>query len=126
MNHDWVGKYPLAASPVLPLIDTKGNSVAAMKLTQQAAENHPLEIGKTDQIFFDDAIPGFGVRVRQAKKWDKKWGGALSNQPPSRSWIFQYRRGAESRRMKIGEVSAIKVQAAREIARKLHAKVTLG
>jgi integrase len=97
-----------------------------MKLTQQAAENQPLDIGKTDQIFFDDAIPGFGVRVRQAKKWDKKWNGALSNHPPSRSWVFQYRIGAQSRRMNIGQVSAIRVQAAREIAAKLHAKVTLG
>src|SRR5262249_31107355 len=95
-----------------------------MKLTQQAAENRPLNIGKSDQIFFDDAIPGFGVRIRLPRKWN---GGALSNQPPSRVWIFQYRNGAgATRRMNIGLVSAVKAQAARERAAKLHAEVTLG
>jgi integrase len=57
----------------------------------------------------------------------RKWnGGALSNAEPSRSWIFQYRIGAQSRRVLIGQVSAIKVQAAREIAAKYHLEVIAG
>jgi len=93
-----------------------------MKLTQQAAENLPLNPGQTDRIAFDDLVPGFGIRVRQAKKWN----GALSNRPPSRSWVFQYRMGTQSRRMNLGLVSAVKAQDAREVAAKLHAKITLG
>jgi len=93
-----------------------------MKLTQRAAENLPLNPGQIDRIAFDDSIPGFGVRVRQMKKWN----GALSNQAPSRSWVFQYRMGAQSRRMNLGQVSAVKAQAARDIAAKLHAQVILG
>jgi integrase len=109
-------------SGLLPLCFPQ-KSESAMKLTQQAAENLPLNPGQTDRIAFDDSIPGFGIRVRQAKKWN---GGALSNQAPSRSWVFQYRMGTQSRRMNLGLVSAVKAQAARDIAAKLHAQVTLG
>src|SRR5262249_24098492 len=44
----------------------------------------------------------------------------------SRSWIFQYKIGARTRRMVIGQAAAIKVSRAREIAGELHAKVRLG
>ena len=70
-----------------------------------------LNSGKEDQIWFDDSVPGFGLRIREAG---------------SRSSIFQYKMGRKTRRVVIGHASAIKVGRAREIAGELHAKVRLG
>jgi hypothetical protein len=46
-----------------------------------------LQLGKSEAIFFDDDIPGFGLRVRA--------GG-------SRTFVFQYKLGAKHRRMALG------------------------
>jgi len=94
-----------------------------MKLTSALVDKLALPPGKTDKIWFDDAVSGFGLRIRAVRKRN---GGAISNQEPRRTWVFQYRRGGKSRRMNIGEASALKVQKARDIAADLHAKVTLG
>jgi integrase len=94
-----------------------------MKLTSQVAERLTLNPGQTDRIVFDDSVPGFGLRIRAVKKWN---GGAISNQAPGRVWVYQYRFGGKTRRMNLGEASAVKLQQARDIAAKLHAKVTLG
>lgn len=82
-----------------------------MNLTAQTVAALTLDTGKADQIWFDDAVPGFGLRIRKT--------GA-------RSWIFQYKIGSLTRRYLIGHASAIKVGRAREIASELHAKVRLG
>jgi integrase len=82
-----------------------------MKITAQSAEALKLRPGETDRIWFDDAIPGFGLRVRETG---------------SRSWIFQYKIGKKTRRLVIGQASAIKLGRAREIASEHHAKVRLG
>jgi integrase len=82
-----------------------------MNLTEQKASTLKLEPGQTDRIEFDDAIPGFGIRLRE--------GG-------SRTWIFQYKLGTKQRRLVLGKTSAVKAGAAREVASKLHAKVKLG
>ena len=58
-----------------------------MNLTEQKASTLKLEPGQTDRIEFDDAIPGFGIRLRE--------GG-------SRTWIFQYKFGDKHRRIKLG------------------------
>jgi integrase len=81
-----------------------------MKLTVQSAEALKLGRGERDRIWFDDAVPGFGLRVRETG---------------SRSWIFQYKIGNKTRRLVIGQVSAIKLGRAREIASEYHAKVKL-
>ena len=94
-----------------------------MKLTSAVVDKLALPPGKTDKIWFDDSISGFGYRVRAVRKWKS---GALSNAGPSRSWIFQYRLGTQSRRLTIGDASAIKPAKAREIAGNMHAKVRLG
>jgi Arm DNA-binding domain len=44
----------------------------------------------------------------------------------ARSWIYQYKIGGRTRRLALGQVSAIKPAKAREIAAELHAKVRLG
>jgi integrase len=80
-----------------------------MKLTQAAVDNLDLG-GKSDAIYFDDALPGFGIRIRASG---------------SRSWIYQYKIAGATRRMVIGN-GAMKVVEARAVAIKLHSKVKLG
>ncbi|MGC1350976.1 MAG: integrase arm-type DNA-binding domain-containing protein [Xanthobacteraceae bacterium] len=81
-----------------------------MRLTAAALGDLKLD-GVTDRIIFDDDIPGFGIRVRAS--------GA-------QTWIFQYKIGGRTRRLALGQVSAIKLAKARDIASELHAKVRLG
>jgi len=55
-----------------------------MKLTATTVKTAEIERGKSEAIFFDDDVPGFGLRIRE--------GG-------SRSFIFQYKLGDKHRRM---------------------------
>ena len=83
-----------------------------MRLTEQTATALRIEDGKKSEArAWDDKIPGFGVRLRMS--------GA-------RSWIFQYRIGAQQRCITIGAVSAIRAVKAREEAERLYARVKLG
>src|SRR5262245_4188344 len=67
--------------------------------------------GKAEAIYFDDDVPGFGIRIRA--------GG-------SKYWIFQYRVGRQQRRLTLGKMSAVSLVSARKTASELHAKVRLG
>ena len=49
---------------------------AAMEFTTRSVRDLQLARGAKEAIFFDDDVPGFGIRLRE--------GG-------SRTWIFQYR-----------------------------------
>ena len=82
-----------------------------MRLTAAALGDLKLDSGVTDRIVFDDDVPGFGIRMRAS--------GA-------QTWIFQYKIGGRTRRLVLGQVSAIKLAKARDIASELHAKVRLG
>src|SRR5215831_6813510 len=82
-----------------------------MKLTAASLANLKLAFGDKDRIWFDDAVPGFGLRIRNTG---------------SRSWIYQYKIGGKTRRLVLGHATAIKPARAREIAGELHAKVKLG
>jgi integrase len=82
-----------------------------MKLTTSTVGDLKLRAGEADRIWFDDDVPGFGLRVRNTG---------------SRSWVYQYKIGQKTRRLVIGHAAAIKVARAREIAGELHAKVRLG
>jgi integrase len=82
-----------------------------MKLTAQTVPQLAPPPGKGDALFWDDAIPGFGVRARASGR---------------RLWIFQYRVGSQQRRMTIGLVSALSVSDARKVATQLYAKTKLG
>jgi integrase len=82
-----------------------------MRLTAASIEGLKLDTGVADKIVFDDDVPGFGIRVRAS--------GA-------RTWIYQYKIGGRTRRLVLGQVSAIKLAKARDIASELHAKVRLG
>lgn len=78
-----------------------------MKLTQKVIEGLVLREGKSEAIFFDEEIRGYGVRLRA--------GG-------SRTAIFQYKLGNKQRRMALGPPTA----KTRQIAGELYAKVRLG
>jgi integrase len=82
-----------------------------MKLTLRNAAALTLPPGKSDYIYFDDDIAGFGLRIRE--------GG-------SRSWIYQYRVGAKQRRLVIGSARAVPLPLARENAGRLEAEIRLG
>jgi integrase len=79
-----------------------------MKLTKGAVT--ALATGKPDEVFWDDDLPGFGVRLR---------GGA-------KRWIIQFRIGKQQRRESLGDVRKVTLDDARSIARKRFASVELG
>lgn len=85
-----------------------------MKLDADAIKNLELLPGKTDAIFFDDDLKGFGIRLRSD-------GGGLH-----RTWIAQYRANGRTRRSKIGDVEKLNAAEARKAAKKMLAKVVLG
>ena len=84
-----------------------------MKLTANAVKT--LTSDKSDAIFFDDELKGFGYRVRVGA------GGKVL-----RSWIVQYRHRLGHRRMTVGSAAALTAEQARGKAKELLAKVALG
>jgi integrase len=82
-----------------------------MKLTQANIDRLSLPAGKSEAIFFDDDVPGFGLRLRA--------GG-------SRTFIVQYALGSRQRRMSIGATKILSAPKARQTAGELLAKVRLG
>jgi Arm DNA-binding domain len=82
-----------------------------MKLTQANIDQLALPPGKIDVIFFDDDLPGFGLRLRA--------GG-------SRGYVVQYALGIRSRRMTIGTTKILTLEKARETARNILARARLG
>jgi integrase len=85
-----------------------------MKLTAKTTVAARLPPGKTDLIHFDDALPGFGFRIRVS-------GGAVR-----RSWVVQYRRAGATRRILLGSAEVLSADRARAAAKELLAKVALG
>jgi hypothetical protein len=82
-----------------------------MKLSPQAVRTAGLPSGKSEAIFFDDDVPGFGLRLREQG---------------SRTFVFQYKLGTKQRRMALGAATALSVAKVRKIAEQLHARVKLG
>jgi integrase len=86
-----------------------------MRLDAKSIAALALTPGKTDAIFFDAALPGFGFRLRQGA------GGKVL-----RSWVVQYKRAGATRRMLLGSAGVLGAEAARAAARKALSKVALG
>jgi integrase len=82
----------------------ESKSVAALKLGD-----------KPDVIHFDDALRGFGIRLRRGA------GGKVL-----RSFIAQYRRSGATRRYLIGSAETLTCEQARAAAKKVLARVELG
>jgi len=86
-----------------------------MKLDGKTVASLTLPAGKTDVIFFDSKLPGFGFRLR-----------ASSDGHVRKSWIVQYRHAGMSRRLLLGNAEALSATQAREAAGKALAVVALG
>ena len=82
-----------------------------MRLSVANIGSLKLPAGKRDAIFFDDDLPGFGIRLRTSGK---------------RTWIAQYRTGGRSRRVTLGAVGTVDADKARKAAKTLLARVQLG
>jgi integrase len=82
-----------------------------MNLTVSNIARLKLGPDESDRIFFDDAVPGFGLRMRAS--------GA-------NSWVYQYKLGRKTRRITIAVATAIPLGRAKALAGELHAKVRLG
>jgi integrase len=81
-----------------------------MKLTRAEVDKLTLPTGKSDHFVWDEAMPGFGVRLRG----------------PNKSYVIQYRAGRQQRREGLGDVRKVTLEAARIIARKRFAAIELG
>jgi integrase len=82
-----------------------------MKLTTTTFRTLTLPEGKADHIHFDDAMPGFGVRLRRS--------GA-------RSWVVQYAIAGKTRRMALGSTAVLDLEPARKRAKEILSRVALG
>ena len=80
-----------------------------MKLNAKTVAELALSDGKTDQIFFDEDLPGFGFRIRAGGR---------------RSFVVQYRAAGRTRRQTIG--TRVGAEQARKAAWQILAKVELG
>jgi integrase len=81
-----------------------------MKLSQRSIAALALPKGRTEAIFFDDEVPGFGLRL----------------QGTSRRFVVQYKLGAKHRRMTLGSTTALGLTEARDSAKDILARVRLG
>jgi integrase len=86
-----------------------------MQLTAKAVAALQMPASKTDVIYFDDASPGFGYRLRAGA------GGKVL-----RSWIAQYRRAGGTRRITLGPAGVLSAEQARLAAKKVLAAAALG
>jgi integrase len=82
-----------------------------MKLTKAMVETLKLPPGKNEMLVFDDALPGFGLRIRGGGK---------------RTWVVQYRLGSKQRRVTLGTVENLDADKARHRAKTALSKVHLG
>jgi integrase len=82
-----------------------------MRFTRPSVSRLVLPPGKTEQIVFDESLPGFGIRIRAGGK---------------RTWVAQYRVGRQQRRTTIGSVETVDLEDARRRAKEILAKVQLG
>src|SRR5262252_5130676 len=85
--------------------------VPDMKLTAANIRALKLPPGVIDRVFFDEDLPGFGLRVRASGV---------------HSWMVQYAIARRTRRVVLGLNSALAPSRARAIAETLLAQVRLG
>jgi integrase len=81
-----------------------------MKLTRNAVASFVLPAGKDDTVYWDDSLPGFGVRLRGK----------------SRSWLIQYRVNGRQHREALGDTRKVTLEAARKVARQRFAQIEFG
>lgn len=82
-----------------------------VKLTDALARSLKLPRGKSDEVFWDAVLAGFGCRVYATGV---------------RSWFLQYDHGSSTRKLTLGAIDAMSAGRARGLAMDLLAKVRLG
>jgi integrase len=86
-----------------------------MKLDSRMIGALTLPAGRTDVIYFDSKLPGFGYRLR-----------ASSDGSVRKSWIVQYRHAGMSRRLLLGSAEVLGAAQARELAKEALGAVATG
>jgi integrase len=85
-----------------------------MKFDSKTVASLRLPAGKADVIHFDDALSGFGYRLRE------------SGDDIRKTWIVQYRRAGATRRLLLGSAEVLSADQARAAAKKALAEIALG
>jgi len=103
------------ASTVLPSAEVIHLPIARSRsgsFTRASINKMHCPPGKSEALFWDTACRGFGIRALKSGR---------------RSWIYQYRdEHRRTRRIAIGDVSAVNLDTARAVARQHAANVTQG
>lgn len=86
-----------------------------MKLTAKAVAALTLPAGKSDAIYFDEQMPGFGFRLRLGA------GGRVMS-----SWCVQYKKAGTSRRLLLGSGEVLKAEQARTMAKRALGQIANG
>lgn len=109
---------PSFASTLLPranvivLATAKRNASQSGTFTKTSINRLRCPLGNREALFWDASCRGFGLRALSSGR---------------RSWIFQYRdEHKRTRRIALGDVSAVSLEAARQAARQHAASVTQG
>jgi hypothetical protein len=82
-----------------------------MKLTKSTIRALALPEGVRDHTFFDDDLPGFGLRLRASGV---------------KRWVIQYNIGRRCRRIVLGSPDTLDTSKARDMAKDIMAAVRLG
>jgi hypothetical protein len=102
----------LPEAEVIPLPTAKPRSQAVGSFTKGAIAKMRCPPGKTEAFFWDPSCRGLGIRALSSGR---------------RSWVFQYRdENRRTRRIAVGDVSAVSLEAARAAARQHAAGVVQG
>ncbi len=86
-----------------------------MKINSRTVAALKLPSGATDVIHFDSELTGFGCRLRRGIDGKVR-----------KSYVVQYRRGKQTRRIKLDAGNALTAEQARAAAKTILAKVALG
>jgi integrase len=85
-----------------------------MKLTNTSIAQFRLPDGKSEHIEWDDAMPGFGLRIRGEGKREH------------RTFVAQYKIGSKQRRITLGNVAKVTLEDAKSRAKIIFGKVAGG
>jgi integrase len=102
----------LPSAEVIQLPTAKRGARVVGAFTKASINKMHCPPGKSEELFWDAACRGFGIRALRSGR---------------RSWIYQYRdEHKRTRRIAIGDVSAVSLDTARTAARRYAANVTQG
>jgi len=117
-RHEYSASTAASASILLPraeviqLPTAKRRSANPGAFTKPTIRSMQCPSGQAEKLFWDAACRGFGLRALQSGR---------------RSWVFQYRdEHGRTRRVALGDVSAVSLEDARDAARRTAASVAHG